>query len=146
MDKLIDTYKIYLASNFALYVKTHGFHFNVIGPNFPQLHTLFNSQYEDLWEAHDTIGENIRKLDNFTPASLSEYIKLSAVNDTTEILSDNGCIARLLADHERMLIIINKLFKLAEEANLQDHMNFLAERLNAHSKHRWMLKSMLTTV
>ena len=81
MNNIIEAYKVYLASNFALYVKTHGAHFNVTGMNFPQLHTLFNSQYEDLWEAHDAIGENIRKLDAFTPAGLKDYAKISLVDD-----------------------------------------------------------------
>lgn len=146
MNNIIEAYKVYVASNFALYLKTHGAHFNVSGPNFPQLHTLFQSQYEDLWQAYDAIGENIRKLDAFTPAGLKDYAKLSVIDDVNGILSADGYIDRLLMDHERMLVLIHKVFDFAEEQNLQDHMNFLAERLDKHSKHRWMLKTMLHPV
>lgn len=143
MNNLIDSYKVYIASNFTLMTKTQGAHFNVTGMFFPQLHTLFQTQYEDLWEAHDVIGENIRKLDIFTPVGLSEYSKLSIIDDIEGVLSAEGYIDRLLMDHERMLVVIHKVFEFAEIRNLQDHMNFLAERLDKHNKHRWMLKTML---
>lgn len=143
MNNLIDAYKVYISSNFALYVKTHGAHFNVTGPNFPQLHTLFQSQYEDLWQAHDSIGENIRKLDVFTPAGLQDYSKISLIDDIKGILSADGYVDRLQMDHERMLVLIHKVFEFAQAQNLQDHMNFLADRLDKHSKHRWMLKTIL---
>jgi hypothetical protein len=45
-----------------------------------------------------------------------------------------------------MLVIIHKVFDLAREQNLQDHMNFLADRLDKHSKHRWTLKTLLHAV
>lgn len=146
MNTLIDAYKIYLASNFALYLKTHNAHFNVTGMFFPQLHDLFKEQYEDLWDAYDSIGENIRKLDSFTPASLGEYAMLSVVEDQTSVLSAKSYVERLMLDHERMMSLIDKVFALAEADNKQDHMDFLAGRLDQHSKHRWMLKTLLTSV
>jgi starvation-inducible DNA-binding protein len=146
MNNLIDAYKVYLASNFALYLKTHGCHFNVTGMFFQPLHKLFEEQYEDLWKAHDAIGENIRKLDMFTPAGLAEYAKFSLIDDSEGVLSDRDYIDRLFMDHERMIILIYKVFEFAEAKKLQDHMNFLAERLDKHGKHRWMLKTMLHAV
>jgi len=146
MTNLIDAYKVYLASNFALYIKTHGAHFNVTGMFFPQLHELFKEQYEDLWDAHDSIGENIRKLDAFTPASLGEYIKLSVIDDTDGVMSAKGYVERLMLDHERMMSVIHEVFHLAEEQDMQGHMNFLADRIDRHSKMRWMLKTLLHSV
>lgn len=146
MTTLIDAYKVYLASNFALYVKTHGAHFNVTGMFFPQLHKLFKDQYEDLWDAHDSIGENIRKLDAFAPASLGEYIKLSAIDDTNGVMSAKGYVERLMLDHERMIAVIHEVFHLAEEQDMQGHMNFLADRIDHHAKMRWMLKTLLHSI
>ena len=143
MDTLVNGYKIYIASNFALYLKTHGAHFNVTGMLFPQLHGLFKDQYEDLWNAHDLIGENIRKLDAFTPAGLLTYSKSSIIDGLDTVLSAEKYIERLFMDHERMIILINTVFHLAEDEDRQDHMNFCADRLNAHNKHRWMLKTLL---
>jgi len=146
MNNLIDGYKVYLASDFALYLKTHNAHFNVTGMFFPQLHTLFKEQYEDLWDAFDAIGENIRKLDVFTPCGLGEYKRLSIVDDINGVLDAKGYVERLMLDHERMMVIIDKVFTLAESENKQADMNFLADRLDKHSKHRWMLKTLLSGV
>lgn len=146
MLNLVDGYKILLASNFALYLKTHNAHFNVTGMFFPQLHALFEDQYKDLWKAFDRIGENIRKLDCFTPASLNEYCRYSLIDDQIEILDATGYVQRLLLDHERMIQLLSRVFKLAEAQNLQDHMNFLAERMDAHAKMRWMLKTLINSV
>jgi starvation-inducible DNA-binding protein len=146
MNNLFEAYKVYISSNFTLYAKTHNAHFNCSGPNFPQYHKLFEDQYNDLWAAHDSIGEHIRTLDVFTPCSLSEYTKFSLIDDQNNVVSSNDYIERLFMDHERMIVLIHKVFKFAEEKNLQDHMNFLAERLDKHGKHRWMLKTMLHSV
>jgi starvation-inducible DNA-binding protein len=146
MNNLLDAYKVYLASNFSLYLKTHNAHFNVTGMFFPQLHQLFKDQYEDLWDAYDTIGENIRKLDAFTPASLGEYKNLSVIDDQDGVLSAKEYVERLFKDHERIMVLLNMIFKLAEADNRQADMNFFADRLDVHAKHRWMLKTLLHSV
>lgn len=146
MNNLIQGYQILIASNFALYVKTHGAHFNVTGMFFHSLHDMFKTQYEELWSAHDEIGENIRKLDAFTPASLIEYSKFSVIDDCVGILGATEYVSRLMLDHDRMIALLNKVFKLAEAENRQDHMDFIAGRISAHSKQRWMLKASLESV
>lgn len=146
MHNLIDGYRVLLASNFALYMKTHGAHWNVTGMFFQSLHKLFKDQYEDLWDAHDAIAENMRKLDAFAPSSLTEYARFSIIDDCIGVLSATDYVRRLLLDHDRMIVLLNRVFKLAEAENRQDHMNFIAERLDAHAKMRWMLKASAESV
>lgn len=146
MDNLINGYKVYLASNFALYLKTHNAHWNVTGMFFPQLHELFATQYEDLWAATDSIAENIRKLDAFAPGGLAEFKRYTVIDDFEGVLPAAGYIERLFMDQERMIILINRVFELAQAENRQDHMNFLADRLDHHSKQRWFLKTLLNSV
>lgn len=140
---LVDGMRVFIASNITLYLKTHGAHFNVTGMFFQSLHTLFQEQYEDLYAQFDKIGEEIRKLDSFTPVSQREYLRLSVIEDSDEILDAKGYVERLMMDHERMIIFLNRLFKVAEAANNQAIMNYIAERLDAHAKHRWMLRTTL---
>lgn len=146
MHTLVDGYKVVIASNFALYMKTHQSHFNITGMFFPMLHEFFKDQYEDLWEAHDSIGENMRKLDAYAPQSFGLYSKYSMIDDCDFVLDASGYLSRLLQDHDRMIALLNKVFKLAEAENRQDHMNFISDRIDTHSKHRWMLKSTLESV
>ena len=51
-----------LATSYTLYLKTHNFHWNVTGPMFTTLHTLFETQYTELAIAIDEIAERIRAL------------------------------------------------------------------------------------
>lgn len=146
MNNLVDGYKVFLASNFTLYLKTHNAHFNVTGMFFPQLHDLFKVQYDDMWLAFDQIGENIRKLDAFTPATLNDFRKFSVVDDFDSVLGVKEYVERLFMDHERMIILLDKIFKLAEGENKQADMDFIAGRIDMHSKHRWMLKTLLNGV
>lgn len=146
MNNLVDGYKVVIASNFALYMKTHQAHFNITGMFFHSLHEFFNEQYKELWKAHDAIGEKMRVLDAYAPQSFGLYQKYSIIDDCDCVMSATDYVARLLQDHDRMIALLNRVFKLAEAQGLQDHMNFIAERLEAHGKHRWMLKSSLESV
>ena len=141
--ELVDGMKVFLASNFTLYLKTHGAHLNVTGMFFQSLHALFEEQYTDLQEQTDAIAEKIRELDHFAPASLAAYQKTSIVEDFDGVLDAKGYLERLLMDNERMIMFLNKLFGIAEAANNQAIMNYIAERLDQHAKNRWKLRTSL---
>ena len=56
-----------LADTYALYFKTHVYHWTVTGPRFHDLHALFELQYNELWAATDVIAERIRALGVVAP-------------------------------------------------------------------------------
>jgi starvation-inducible DNA-binding protein len=143
--ELVDGMKVFLASNFTLYLKTHGAHWNVTGMFFQSLHALFEEQYTDLQEQVDTIAEKIRELDHFAPASLQEYQNNSIIDDQIGVLDAKGYLERLLMDNERMIMFLNKLFGIAQSANNQAIMNYIAERLDQHAKNRWKLRTSLNS-
>jgi starvation-inducible DNA-binding protein len=143
--ELVDGMKVFLASNFTLYLKTHGAHWNVTGMFFQSLHALFEEQYTDLQEQVDAIAEKIRELDHFAPASLQEYQNNSIIDDQIGVLDAKGYLERLLMDNERMIMFLNKLFGIAQSANNQAIMNYIAERLDQHAKNRWKLRTSLNS-
>jgi starvation-inducible DNA-binding protein len=146
MHTLIQGYQVMIGSNFSLYHKTQCGHWNVTGMFFQSLHQLFKDQYEDLWAAHDEYGENMRKLDVFVPCGFAEYARYSVIDDCMPVMSATDMVRRLLMDHDRMIALLNRVFKLAEAEGKQDHMDFIASRIGAHSKQRWMLKSSVESV
>jgi starvation-inducible DNA-binding protein len=146
MHTLIQGYQVMISSNFCLYHKTHCAHFNVTGMFFQSLHKLFKDQYEDLWAAHDEYGENMRKLDAFVPCGFGDCTKHSVVDDCMPVTGATDMVRRLLMDHDRMIALLNRVFKLAEAEGKQDHMDFIAGRISAHGKQRWMLKASLESV
>jgi starvation-inducible DNA-binding protein len=146
MNNLIDGYLVMLSSNFSLYQKTQTCHWNVTGMFFEPLHRMFRKQYEELWAAHDEYGENMRKLDAFVPCGFNEYRRCSVIDDCLPVMPATDMVRRLLMDHDRMIVLLNRVFKLAEAEDRQADMDFIASRLDAHAKHRWMLKASVESV
>src|SRR4051812_7345624 len=70
-----------LADSYTLYLMTHNFHWNVTGPQFQELHKMFEAQYQELADAVDTIAERIRALGQYAPATYSEFAKLTSIRE-----------------------------------------------------------------
>lgn len=140
---LSDNLKVLLASTNSLSIKAQNFHWNVEGDNFPQYHEFFGNFYEEVYGSVDRIAEYIRTLDSYAPGSLSRYAELTIIEDQTKIPRPNLMFAELLSDNGKMIDLLNGCFGSAEDENKQGIANFIAERLDAHEKHGWMLRSIL---
>ena len=140
---LADNLKTLLASNFAYYLKAHGFHWNVEGPDFGELHDFFQGIYEDAYSALDPTAEYIRYLGEYAPGSLERFSELTQISGQTKIPRARLMLEELYANNDQMIDILNACFSSANEENEQGIANFIAERLSAHGKYRWQLLSYL---
>ena len=70
-----------LADSYTLYLMTHNFHWNVTGPQFNSLHTMFMAQYTEQWTALDEIAERIRALGHPAPGTYKEFVKLATIKE-----------------------------------------------------------------
>jgi starvation-inducible DNA-binding protein len=143
MDELQRALKIAFASEFAFYLKAQYFHWNVEGPNFPQLHDLFGKIYEEVYGSIDTFAEEIRATGTYTPGSFTRFSILSLVDDEVEVLPAEAMLMELFEDSERMAEMFRIVFNASEELGLHGLSDFLAGRQDAHKKHSWMLRSTL---
>jgi starvation-inducible DNA-binding protein len=143
MEELQKAAKIGFASEFSFYLKAHNFHWNVIGPLFEQYHALFEVIYLEVYGSIDPFAENIRKLGAWTPASLSKFNMLSEIPDENNVLPDEAMVSELLQDSDKMVKVLKLVYDLAEQAGEHGFSNFLAERMDAHRKHSWMLRASL---
>jgi starvation-inducible DNA-binding protein len=141
MDDLKKATKIAFASEFTFYLKAHNFHWNVTGPFFPQMHDLFGRIYEEVYGSIDEFAEKIRSLDTFVPASNSRFSMLSLVHDENNVPDDADMVQELLGDSDKMVKILKMCFDMATAQGEDGLANFLAERMDAHRKHSWMLRS-----
>jgi starvation-inducible DNA-binding protein len=132
-----------LADTFTLYLKTHNFHWNVTGPMFYTLHLMFEEQYNELWLAGDAIAERIRALGSIAPGSYREFSKLSYLQETEAVPSAKEMIAELLRDHETCARTARWALSVARAAVDAPTEDLLTERVMAHEKAAWMLKSIL---
>ena len=143
MNNLIQSLRKTLASNFALYLKTHMFHWNVEGPNFNDYHAFWSGIYEDLFGQTDTLAEFIRQAGEYAPGSLSVYSEISDVKDEEGFPKAHDMFVQFLLDNQTMIRLYEELYHVAEEAHEHQISNYAADRLAAHKKHAWMTRSLL---
>jgi starvation-inducible DNA-binding protein len=131
-----------LADTFALYVKTHAYHWNIIGPEFATLHELFGAQYQEMWTALDAIAERVRALGEFAPHSAARLEEGSAIEPAAQPSPKAADMVRDLLDgHEALIRRARKALAAAGEAGDAASEDLLTERIAAHEKTAWMLRA-----
>jgi starvation-inducible DNA-binding protein len=132
-----------LADTYTLYLKTHNFHWNVIGPMFQTLHTMFELQYNELAMAVDVVAERIRALGEPAPGSYGDFQMLSTVTVEPGVPPATEMIRQLVAGQEAVVRTARRVFPLAEKAGDQVTMDLLTQRMQVHEKTAWMLRALL---
>lgn len=141
--EVIDARSRLLADSYTLYLKTHNFHWNVTGPMFTTLHTLFETEYQELALAVDEIAERIRTLGHAAPGSYREFARLTAVKEAEGVPSATDMIRQLVADQEAVVVAARRLVNAAEKASDQASADLGVRRIEVHEKNAWMLRSHL---
>ena len=142
---LSDQLKVLLGSTFVVYTKTHGFHWNIEGSNFPQYHKLLNKFYDAIYESIDIVAEYIRTLDVYTPETLGRMLELSIIKEQQMIPRAKLMIEELLIDYQKMAELVVQIFDVATEQNAQGIANYMAELQDLYTKQAWMLRATLKT-
>ncbi len=132
-----------LADTYTLYLKTQGFHWNVTGPRFYELHKFLEEQYTELADADDEIAERIRALGVKAPASYSEFKKLATVAEETGAPAAPEMLRQLLGDHRVAIRSAQAVIEVAEAASDVGSADLATQRIRSHEKSAWMLDSLL---
>lgn len=134
-----------LADSYILYLKTHNYHWNVTGPMFRSLHLMFEEQYTELAKAIDIIAERIRALGMFAPGSYAQFKELSSIQEETEVPKAMIMVENLNFDHQQVVKTARSVFISAEKGGDEATMDLLTQRIQAHEKTAWMLRSLTET-
>ena len=132
-----------LADSYTLYLMTHNFHWNVTGPMFNTLHTMFMAQYTEQWNALDIIAERIRALGHPAPGTYKEFVKLASIKEVEGVPKATEMIKLLVVAQEATARTARDLFPVVDKANDQPTADVLTQRLDVHEKTAWMLRSLL---
>ncbi|RSZ56880.1 DNA starvation/stationary phase protection protein [Massilia atriviolacea] len=132
-----------LADSYTLYLKTHQYHWNVTGPMFQTLHTMFMTLYNEQWLAVDLIAERIRALGELAPGSYQQFAQLTSITPTSGTPNAKDMIRDLMEGQATVVRTARALFTVAEKANDQPTCDLLTQRMQTHEKYAWMLRSLL---
>ena len=142
-EKIAKGLSVLLADSYTLYLMTHNFHWNVTGPQFNSLHSMFMTQYTEQWNALDQIAERIRALGHPAPGTYKEFVELASIAEVEGVPSADEMIRHLVAAQESTARTARKLFPVVDAANDQPTADLLTQRLEVHEKTAWMLRSLL---
>jgi starvation-inducible DNA-binding protein len=142
-DGIVKILNVVLADEYVLYTKTRNYHWNVVGPQFNDLHKFFEAQYEALDEVVDDVAERARSLGGRASGTLAEF------SQHTRLKEQPGkqppaltMVANLQADHEALVRALRAdLETVMEKHNDAGTSDFLTGLMEKHEKMAWMLRS-----
>jgi starvation-inducible DNA-binding protein len=140
---LIDQLKHVHANAFTYYLKAHFYHWNIEGANFPQYHEFLQNLYQEVFESVDTIAELIRTLDSYAPGTLGRFKELTSIQESDDVPDAMTMMSNLQSENNIMRASLMTAYNTANDTGEIGIANFLQDRIQAHEKHGWMLRSIL---
>tara|TARA_R110000868_G_scaffold50628_5_gene161551 strand:- start:2276 stop:2704 length:429 start_codon:yes stop_codon:yes gene_type:complete len=140
---LIDELKKAQADVFTFYLKAHFYHWNIEGINFPQYHDFLQNLYTDVFGSVDTIAELVRTLDSYAPGTLSMYKSLTSIEESDDVPDARTMILNLFQENMKVRASLMQAYDTADKTGEIGVANFLQDRIQAHEKHSWMMRSIL---
>ncbi len=142
---VIDILNVLLADEYVLYTTTRNYHWNVVGPQFHDLHKFFESQYGELDDVVDEVAERVRALGGKALGSLTEFLKQTRLKEHPEkSVNALEMVKNLLMSHEAIIQSLRVDLESCDEkfhdAGTNDFLTGLMER---HEKMAWMLRAMV---
>jgi len=131
-----------LADSYTLYLQTHNFHWNVTGPQFRELHLLFEEHYNELALAVDEIAERIRTLGVEAPGTYKQFAELSSIEEVDGVPSAQDMVAILTAGHEQVVRTCREALKRAQAGDDESSAALISDRMRIHEKTAWMLRAL----
>ena len=143
MDQLTESLKVLLSTVYSFSIKTQNYHWNVTGPNFAQYHEYFGELYDEVGGSIDAIAEIIRVAGSFAPGSFSRFTEMTRIEDEIMVPETTIMFVRLARDNDVIISTLYEVRAIADSLGQFGIVNFLEDRITAHEKHRWMLKSFI---
>ena len=141
MDELYELLHKSQTSLFCLFQKTWIYHWNVIGPNFPQYHEFLEKIYTTVYEKLDATAEQIRAIGGYAPSTLTQILVSSGIGESQNVRDPKEMFKILSVDNEKIIGDMMAAYRLAEQANELGLSNYLQDRINDHKKLGWMIAS-----
>lgn len=130
-----------LADTYTLYLKTHGYHWNVEGPHFQSLHIQFMDQYTEMWTAVDELAERIRALGHYAPGSYKAFSQLSSIAEEEGQPDWQEMVRNLSDGHEQVARTAREVLRIAESVDDDATADVVTPRITLHEKTAWMLRA-----
>jgi len=143
METLFKSLSDAQASLFVLFQKTWIYHWDVVGPDFQQLHTLFGGQYETMFEEIDTLTEHMRYLGMKPVSTLTRAVEVSQISEADSSIGAMEMVSQLRDDNKKICELFTNISEEADEQKQYATSNLVQSLMETHGKFVWMLRSIL---
>lgn len=140
---ILDELNKVFSNYYALYLKTHNYHWHVEGPHFQNLHAQFQEQYEDLALVVDVIAERIVMLGGKAPGTFNDIMKFVEVKDGDAYKKAPEMVSDLIEDHKLMVKYLKQLEEVAASEGDSVTEDMAIARCEIHQKTIWMMSAFL---
>ena len=140
--KIAEGLKRLLADSYTLYLQSHNFHWNVTGPQFRELHLMFEEHYTELATAVDDVAERIRTLDVPAPGTYKSFAELSSIKEVEGVPAAKDMVEILTQGHQQVVKTCREVLSIAQEANDESTASLVSDRMRIHEKTAWMLRAL----
>ncbi len=138
-SKTVEQLNVLLADYHLYYQKLRNFHWNVIGTNFFDLHEKFEEMYDDAKLKVDEIAERILTLRHSPKSNLSDYLKITNLEESGADLDDAKMVDVLLEDHGTIISQMRKVVSVADDAGDEGTIDLIGAYIRELEKTSWML-------
>jgi len=137
LNELLANYHIY-------YQNLRGFHWNIKGVHFFQLHAKFEELYNNALVQIDALAERILTIGQQPLHTFSDYVRVSTIKEQTNVSDDKSTVS---ATHENLTVLLNierEILAMASESGDEGTVALMSEDINENEKTLWMLKAFLS--
>lgn len=134
-----------LSDAYLLLIKTKKYHWDVVGPQFRSLHTLWEEQYTALTQSIDKTAERIRTLGGYPVGTAEGFLKYASIKEDAGTLPNAfGMVENLVADHEQIIRNLRQhIDQCTDQYKDTGTADFLTALMEAHEEMAWMLRSFI---
>jgi starvation-inducible DNA-binding protein len=141
--QLADKLNLLLANYQVFYINTRGFHWNITGEKFFELHAKFEELYNDLLIKVDEVAERILTLGNTPVHSFSEYLKMATIKEATNVSDGKQAVQKILEGFQSLLEVERDLLQLSSDANDEGTNALMSDYIREQEKQVWMYSAYL---
>ena len=142
-EKLAKRLNILLANYSLFYQNVRGFHWNIKGEKFFELHVKFEELYNDLLLKIDEVAERILTLGYAPEHNYSLYNKTSAIKESTKVTDGLKAVDQILESFKTVISIQRELLTIAADANDEGTNALMSDYIRMQEKQVWMYSAFL---
>lgn len=141
--KLTNKLNELLANYSIFYQNTRGYHWNIKGEKFFELHLKFEELYNDLLLKIDEIAERILTLGGTPQHNYSDYAKTSSVKESKQVSDGFEAVADILHAFSKIMPLQRDILQLSADANDEGTNALMSDYIRAQEKLIWMYSAFL---